>query len=164
MKFSEYLIIRSGKQKGHALTRVEELSLGIDTKIKGWVKRHKDVEVPYELACSFARHILNNPKTARKVKIRIKSHFFPNENVEIVKKIWNDLRLKVFERDGNICRFCGIQEDGMHIDHKLPKFLFPSLTYDLDNLQVLCKNCNSRKGHKVLAVYLSELSHKLLVE
>lgn len=62
---------------------------------------------------------------------------------------WKNIRYKVLKRDGARCCLCGATpEDGvkMHVDHIKPKYLFPELKYDPDNLQVLCENCNIGKG------------------
>jgi 5-methylcytosine-specific restriction endonuclease McrA len=53
-------------------------------------------------------------------------------------------RERVFNRDGRSCAICGTDEGEMHIDHIIPRKA--GGTHDLDNLRVLCKNCNLRKG------------------
>lgn len=54
-----------------------------------------------------------------------------------------ELREAVFERDGHRCLACGVA-DRLTADHVIPEVL-GGLTA-LDNLQTLCKPCNSRKG------------------
>lgn len=60
---------------------------------------------------------------------------------------WEHIRKKnaplVYERDGFICASCGTEND-LTIDHVTP--IKRGGTHDLDNLQVLCQSCNSRKG------------------
>lgn len=58
------------------------------------------------------------------------------------------LRLAVYERDGFACLHCGTTER-LSLDHIYPYSLGGRET--LDNLQTLCRSCNSRKGAKVLA-------------
>ena len=53
-------------------------------------------------------------------------------------------RDRVFSRDGRMCQICGTDEGEMHIDHIIPRK--SGGTHDLDNLRVLCKSCNLRKG------------------
>ncbi len=53
-------------------------------------------------------------------------------------------RERVFSRDGRMCQICGTDEGEMHIDHIIPRK--SGGTHDLDNLRVLCKSCNLRKG------------------
>ena len=57
------------------------------------------------------------------------------------------LRATILERDGRYCRQCGTTED-LSIDHIIPERLGGTL--DPDNLQVLCRSCNSRKGARVI--------------
>jgi len=57
------------------------------------------------------------------------------------------VRFFVFERDGYRCVQCGAVED-LTIDHIYPKSLDGADT--ADNLQVLCRPCNCRKGARVL--------------
>lgn len=60
---------------------------------------------------------------------------------------WDSLRSKitplVFEEHGEHCQECGTTES-LTIDHVIP--LRKGGTSDLDNLQPLCKSCNSSKG------------------
>ena len=56
------------------------------------------------------------------------------------------VRFFVFERDGYRCRHCGSAED-LTIDHIHPQSRGGGHTED--NLQTLCRPCNSRKGARV---------------
>lgn len=60
---------------------------------------------------------------------------------------WQAIRVKVFARDGRTCKRCKTTEH-LQIDHILPKSKYPFLTFDLNNLQVLCRSCNFRKLRK----------------
>jgi hypothetical protein len=59
----------------------------------------------------------------------------------------------VFKRDGRMCQICGTDEGEMHIDHVIPRKV--GGTHDLDNLRVLCKSCNLRKGALNDGVFLA---------
>ena len=60
------------------------------------------------------------------------------------RKGWRRIRERILARDGYCCQQCGESEGSLHIDHIVPKRLGGS---DLEeNLQVLCKSCNLRKG------------------
>ena len=63
-------------------------------------------------------------------------------------------RERVFNRDGRCCAICGTDEGEMHIDHIIPRKV--GGTHDLDNLRVLCKSCNLRKGAKNDGVFLGQ--------
>lgn len=54
-----------------------------------------------------------------------------------------EVRALVYARDGNACVHCGSTEN-LSIDHI--KSLAQGGTHDLENLQTLCKSCNSSKG------------------
>ena len=54
-----------------------------------------------------------------------------------------DLRRVVFERDGGRCVECGSNFD-LQYDHVLPVALGGATT--VENLQILCANCNRRKS------------------
>jgi len=64
------------------------------------------------------------------------------------KRISASLRTKVFERDAYRCVKCGSWKD-LCADHIYPEFLGGETT--LDNLQTLCRTCNTKKGIKVEA-------------
>ena len=53
--------------------------------------------------------------------------------------------LKVFARDGYKCLACGSDEE-LSVDHIQP--VSKGGTNDMENLQTLCRPCNSRKGAK----------------
>ncbi len=56
------------------------------------------------------------------------------------------VRRVVMERDGS-CRHCGTTEN-LCLDHIYPESLGGETT--VENLQVLCRSCNSKKGVRVL--------------
>jgi hypothetical protein len=57
-----------------------------------------------------------------------------------------DLRWAVFQRDGYACVHCGSRSD-LTVDHVRP-VLFGGENSP-ENLQTLCRSCNSRKGVRV---------------
>lgn len=59
------------------------------------------------------------------------------------RRIPHGLQRRVHERDAYRCRTCGGFAD-LTVDHIMPESL--GGTIDLDNLQTLCRSCNSRKG------------------
>jgi 5-methylcytosine-specific restriction endonuclease McrA len=62
---------------------------------------------------------------------------------------------KVYKRDGRRCCNCGSTER-LTIDHIVPRSRGGSNA--LDNLQVLCHDCNQAKGNSLPAVSVSGLS------
>ena len=60
---------------------------------------------------------------------------------------------RVFLRDGRMCRYCG-NDENLQIDHIISRK--NGGTHDLENLQVLCRDCNLRKSSKDEGVFLGQ--------
>jgi hypothetical protein len=63
-------------------------------------------------------------------------------------KEWRQLRYLAL-RNAKGCQSCGATaKDGVkiHVDHITPRYKRPDLSLSLDNLQVLCADCNLGKG------------------
>lgn len=63
-------------------------------------------------------------------------------------RAWKILRYQAFEKYGNRCQCCGARpQDGisLHADHIKPKSTHPELCLDLNNIQILCPDCNIGK-------------------
>ena len=63
---------------------------------------------------------------------------------------WRALRMAVLKKYGPKCMCCGATPQHgavMNVDHIKPRRLFPHLALDMDNLQVLCHECNHGKGN-----------------
>lgn len=66
---------------------------------------------------------------------------------------WRQLRFKVLQKYGSKCQCCGSTPAGgavMNVDHIRPRRKFPQLALDIDNLQVLCGDCNHGKGNAIV--------------
>ena len=62
---------------------------------------------------------------------------------------WKELRYDALRNTGGCCCCCGARaSDGaqLHVDHIKPRSKYPELQYDLDNLQILCRDCNMGKS------------------
>ena len=59
---------------------------------------------------------------------------------------WNALRLRVLERDGHVCAYCGREANSA--DHIIPKDAGGK--DELGNLVAACLSCNGRKSNKIL--------------
>lgn len=65
---------------------------------------------------------------------------------------WKHLRGVVFKQLGNRCLSCGhpgSPDNGVCIDHVIPRCRRLDLERDITNLQVLCRVCNEAKGRAV---------------
>lgn len=63
---------------------------------------------------------------------------------------WRKIRYEVILRCGPKCQCCGrAPKDGivLNVDHIKPRKTHPELALDIDNLQVLCNECNHGKGN-----------------
>ncbi len=63
---------------------------------------------------------------------------------------WRKLRLQALLKYGRRCMCCGATPEAgavMNVDHIKPRKLWPSLALDINNLQVLCADCNHGKGN-----------------
>ena len=64
---------------------------------------------------------------------------------------WIYLRRLVIEEDGKYCTSCRryiYEEEDITVDHIKPRSKYPELQLSRDNLQVLCRSCNSKKGNR----------------
>ena len=63
---------------------------------------------------------------------------------------WRKVRMIALKKYGARCQCCGATPATgavMNVDHIKPRKLFPDLALDVDNLQVLCHECNHGKGN-----------------
>lgn len=74
---------------------------------------------------------------------------------------WLRLRVNVLEKYGSSCMMCGrnYRDDRVkiHVDHIKPRSKYPELALSLDNLQVLCQDCNIGKGNRYETDYRPEV-------
>lgn len=142
---------------------------------------------PYELVCrclsldgrskphgmSYKRFVLNNSAYILAQVSKFKNKFinkndFPNDvdltviNDSFLKTYeWRRVRMVVLNKYGSRCQCCGATpKDGavMNVDHIKPRRLFPQLALDLNNLQILCHDCNHGKGNWDMTDWRGELS------
>lgn len=64
---------------------------------------------------------------------------------------WKQLSAKIIEKYGERCVCCGAfptpnKKVIIEVDHIKPRKTHPELAWDVNNLQVLCSDCNSGKG------------------
>jgi 5-methylcytosine-specific restriction endonuclease McrA len=65
---------------------------------------------------------------------------------------WRALRIRILQRDGYTCGYCGQTADT--VDHILPVDKHPDQAMSQDNLIAACKRCNSSKGSRSHASFL----------
>jgi hypothetical protein len=111
---------------------------------------------PPGIACVGGRGERKAPHKARYAGIKTSNGAAPTPVVVPMKgggfyasDEWRAVRYKALLRDGGACKCCGAKATRgkpLHVDHIKPRSKFPELALDLDNLQVLCVDCNLGKG------------------
>lgn len=69
-------------------------------------------------------------------------------------KEWKAVRNIVLSKYGRLCMRCG-SKDRIQIDHIKPRSKYPQLQLDVNNLQVLCWECNKDKAARYEKDYRS---------
>ena len=63
---------------------------------------------------------------------------------------WRRVRMEALKKYGAKCQCCGATPAHgavMNVDHIKPRKIFPHLALDINNLQILCHECNHGKGN-----------------
>jgi hypothetical protein len=79
---------------------------------------------------------------------------------------WKKARFEAIKKYGPVCMCCGSAER-IVVDHIKPRSKFPEIELDLDNLQILCNDCNMGKSNDDYTDFRpkgDELSRTELVE
>ena len=64
---------------------------------------------------------------------------------------WNLIRKQIIKESGRVCSECKKyirNNKDVTVDHIRPRSKYPELALDKQNLRVLCRSCNSRKGDR----------------
>ena len=79
-----------------------------------------------------------------------KNKTYTEKSEEFLKsREWRELRYEVLQKYGAKCMCCGAVKGGevyICVDHIKPRYKYPDLKLEFDNLQVLCNECNHGKG------------------
>lgn len=84
------------------------------------------------------------------VKAKIKTSIDPASAAFLQTYEWRKLRINALMVNGRKCQCCGnTPKNGaiLHVDHIKPRKRYPELALDIDNLQILCSECNHGKGN-----------------
>jgi 5-methylcytosine-specific restriction endonuclease McrA len=116
---------------------------------KSFVSKHYDKIVEH-LKSHGLVHQLYQPKYTKTPKTK-KVSSKPKDYGFYSTRPWLELRYAVLKKYGAKCMCCGAtRADGVqiHVDHIKPRVKFPELELDINNLQVLCSECNIGKSYK----------------
>ena len=110
--------------------------------------REKNESISRDYDNKAIRKKINDIKQSKKTyRIKLKKE----SNMFYSSREWRELRVKALVKYGRKCCLCGRGiEHGviLHVDHIKPKSKYPHLSLRLDNLQILCEDCNLGKSNK----------------
>ena len=159
MRIREYLEAKYKVRKPTTMMYVEAKAFGIQYQLQaGWLETYGDVEITPEMACALRKSLEKNATDSAMSGIRILDRAWielrktPNamDSGFLLSKAWKRIRLKALMLHGRRCQCCGASvDDGavLNVDHIKPRSLFPELALNINNLQVLCGECNEGKGN-----------------
>lgn len=120
-----------GKWSALELIVVASVKLGLT--VRGDIHPNGQVKFIYKK--------MKNSERSEKLRCKTMKDFYSS-------RAWRLLRYQAFEKYGNRCQCCGAEpSDGikLHVDHVKPRSTNPKLALDLNNLQILCEDCNLGK-------------------
>ena len=158
VKIKEYL---NAKYGGRATTMLycEAVSFGIPyPPPSGWLEKYGDDEISADQAKKLKIALLKSTKSTALAGLQVLQDAWitlqstPNVKSPLFlqSKEWKRLRYKALKFYGNKCQSCGSTPSVgavLNVDHILPRRLFPNQALQLENLQVLCSDCNEGKGN-----------------
>jgi hypothetical protein len=112
--------------------------------------------IPYLLVLIIGR-ILADPRKERQERVTSRLSELAEERKKSLEEHarfysspeWAAIRKQVIEEEGLVCAECKkkiVNNDDITVDHKYPRSKYPDLAFRRENLRVLCRKCNSRKG------------------
>jgi len=134
----------------------------MDIEPNSWVRSNLDFiydeakkAYPYQYSECFPPTIILKEKLQQigiKPKTVLRSNAGPSvaSNAFLASYEWRKVRMQALKKYGPRCMCCGATPATgaiMNVDHIKPRKLFPELALDVNNLQILCHNCNHGKGN-----------------
>lgn len=105
-----------------------------------------------EQIVNWHKHKENKILTEKDLVKKSKVARSPKKTYDFYKtKEWLSLRMQALELHGAVCQCCGAtRKTGaiLHVDHIKPRSLYPNLEFEINNLQILCSDCNLGKSNK----------------
>jgi 5-methylcytosine-specific restriction endonuclease McrA len=163
----------------YALNKHEAILLGIQYPLKaGWIRAYGNMVLTEAQEENLA--LLNTMKrkqarkTARELTRKERRKQQPVLSSPTYQKTfqaskeflqtyeWRKVRMEALKKYGARCAACGATAmDGvrLHVDHIRPRALYPALALTLENLQILCEECNHGKGNWDITDWRVEESH-----
>lgn len=158
MRVIDYLRAKYQTERPTTMLWCEQKVFGIARLDHGWLARYGQIELTSDMAAELRAALVKSTKPTAKDGIRVLDAAHIQLKTQpsatgpgfLQSKNWKRLRLQALNRHGRACQVCGASPKSgavLNVDHVLPRRLFPHLALDINNLQVLCGDCNEGKGN-----------------
>jgi len=141
-----------------AQERIKALS-DKESKVKSWLGiggQYSRLEIvilayaKFDIVYDATKHLNSHLIDAYNMTIKHERKIFTAKTKKELysSRVWKILRYQAFEKYGNRCQCCGGAPSDhltMHVDHIKPRSTHPDLELDINNLQILCEDCNVGK-------------------
>lgn len=133
---------------------VDEMPMPMNMTAKQWVKENLDHILgtnEFENLKSCSSQKAPKKKRSRPYRASKSSgNTFVSSDAFLSTYEWRRVRMEALKKYGPRCMCCGATPANgavMNVDHIKPRKLWPSLALDVNNLQILCHECNHGKGN-----------------
>lgn len=101
------------------------------------------------LACAVGREKGWKVPDKEAARYRMVNKFLSIGNNFYKSRAWRELRYEALKLCGRKCACCGAEPPYivLHVDHIKPRSKHPELELDINNLQILCEDCNLGKSN-----------------
>lgn len=165
MNVGDYLCAKYGVSRPTTMLYIEAKAFGIPYPLRnGWIGRYCGMPITSDMAERLtlalekkdadteggSESAKSGLRVLRDAHLTLKRTPGANDAEFLASKAWKRLRYQALLLHGNRCQCCGAstaQGAVLNVDHIKPRRLFPQLALQLDNLQVLCGDCNEGKGN-----------------
>lgn len=146
------------------LYRKEIKSLGIrgltNKELLKEIFLRKELHKPIKVEVKIIQETLPNFNKQRKKILKQSKRNIDTDSFYLTDE-WLAVKRKIHRLYKCGCMRCNIEDVETHIDHILPRSKYPTLSFDIHNLQILCRKCNMEKSNIDFTDYRSEEQKKL---
>ena len=158
MLIKEYLDAKYGA-RATIMLYCEAKAFGIPWPLtSGWVQKYGNDEISSSQSIALQTALQKSTKASASKGLQVLQDAWlvlqntpeVTSRVFLESKAWKRLRYKALKIHGIKCQCCGASPGTgavLNVDHILPRRLFPQNALQLENLQVLCADCNEGKGN-----------------
>lgn len=158
MKIRDYLNAKYGNG-ATTMLYCEAKAFGIPYPLpSGWLRTYATAEINVDAAQRLRKALEKSTASSAQKGLEVLNSAWlelkriPDSNSDefLNSKAWKRLRFSALKKHGMKCQACGASPSTgavLNVDHILPRRLFPESALQLENLQVLCGDCNEGKGN-----------------